>query len=516
MRAIDALDRAALANPNAVFVLQGTTAVTYAQAVALTHRIAARIQSTGVQPGTRVAFLSPNDWRGLIFMYGLWRAGLVMVPVNVRNSAAMNAAILRQHRPQAMVYHSDVSELASRVKQELPQLATWCCLDREDADLPSLQAWMAPQGSVAKEVVDDPLAPWTLYSTSGTTGASKGVMHTHLSNYVTSMDMLFSMRVHEPKRHLVVAPMTHFAGSFLFALTYTGSTHVLLDRADPALILRTIEEQRIQILFLPPTVIYMLLASDEIVSHNYSSLEHFVYAAAPMAEEKLRQAIAAFGPVMMNMYGQAEAIGPITALTPDAHMVNGKVADSAVIRSIGLPSISRQVRVMREDGQWCETGEPGEVVLRDWVSRHAYLDDDAATTLVHRHGWYHTGDVGVMDASGRITLLDRKKDVIISGGFNVYSAGIEQCLMTHPAVQEACVFGIPDEKWGEAVHAVVQLKPKLIATPEELKSLVRDQIGAVSIPKAIEFVSSLPRSATGKVLKRELRARYWKQQDRAI
>jgi len=449
-------------------------------------------------------------------MYGLWRAGLVLVPVNVRNSAAMNASILRQHRPAAMVYHSDVSELATRVKLELQGLDSWCCLDREDADLPSMQTWMAPEGSVAREVADDPLAPWTLYSTSGTTGASKGVMHTHLSNYVTSMDMLFSMRVHEPKRHLVVAPMTHFAGSFLFALTYTSSTHVLLDHADPATILREIAEQQIQILFLPPTVIYMLLASEELGRFKYESLEHFVYAAAPMAEEKLRQAIAAFGPVMMNMYGQAEAIGPITALAPEAHMDDGKPAGSTVIRSIGMPSISRQVRVMRDNGQWCEMGEPGEVVLRDWVSRHAYLDDDAATDLVHRHGWYHTGDVGVVDEVGRITLLDRKKDVIISGGFNVYSAGVEQCLMTHSAIQEACVFGIPDDKWGEAVHAVVELKPQQAASAEELKALVRDQIGAVSAPKAIEFVLSLPRSATGKVLKRELRARYWHHQDRAI
>ncbi len=516
MRAVDALDRAAHANPDAIFVLQGTAAVTYAQAVALTHRIAARVQAMGARPGTRVAFLSPNDWRGLVFIYGLWRAGLVLVPVNVRNSAAMNAAILRQHRPVAMVYHSDDAELAARVKSELPDLQSWCCLDREDAGVASMQTWMAPEGSLADDVANDPLAPWTLYSTSGTTGASKGVMHTQLSNYVTSMDMLFSMRVHEPKRHLVVAPMTHFAGSFIFALTFTGSTHVLLDRADPALILRTIEEQRIQILFLPPTVIYMLLASPELDRFKYGSMEHFVYAAAPMAEEKLRQAIGAFGPVMMNMYGQAEAIGPITALTPADHMEGELAAGSAVIRSIGWPAISRQVRVMRDDGQWCNVGEPGEVVLRDWVSNHAYLDDAAATTLVHRHGWYHTGDVGAVDAEGRITLLDRKKDVIISGGFNVYSAGVEQCLMTHASVQEACVFGIPDDKWGEAVHAVVELKPQQTASADELRALVRDQIGAVSAPKAIEFVQSLPRSATGKVLKRELRARYWQHQDRAI
>jgi acyl-CoA synthetase (AMP-forming)/AMP-acid ligase II len=516
MKAVDALDRAAQQTPGAIFVLQGTVEVTYAEAVALTHRVAARAQAMGVAPGTRVAFLSPNDWRGLIFMYGLWRAGLVLVPVNVRNSAVMNAAILRQHRPSAMVHHSEVAELAAQVRQELPALESWCCLDRTDGDTPSLDEWMAPDGSMAAEVDNDPTSPWTLYSTSGTTGASKGVMHTHLSNYVTSMDMLFSMRVFEPKRHLVVAPMTHFAGTFIFALTCTGSTHVLLDRADPALILRTIEEQKIQITFLPPTVIYMLLAAPELKRHRYDTLEHFVYAAAPMAEEKLREALSAFGPVMMNMYGQAEAIGPITALLPAEHMGGAQPAPSAVLRSIGRASISRQVRVMRDDGQWCAVGEPGEVVLRDWVNQRAYLEDEAASAQAHRFGWYHTGDVGMVDEEGRITLLDRKKDVIITGGFNVYSAGVEQCLMTHPAVQEACVFGVPDEKWGEAVHAVVELKAQGAVSVQELQALVRAQIGAVSAPKAIEFVPCLPRSATGKVLKRELRASYWKGKDRAI
>lgn len=516
MRAIDALDRAGHASPDTPFVVQGDVAVTYAQAVALTHRIAARIQALGVAPGTRVAFLSPNDWRGLLFMYGVWRAGLVLVPVNVRNSAAMNAAILRRHRPAVMVHHSEVGALAAQVRVELPSLQGWCCLDREDAGLPCLEDWMAPEGSLAADTGNDPLAPWTLYSTSGTTGASKGVLHTHLSNYVTSMDMLFSMRVHAPKRHLVVAPMTHFAGSFIFALTFTGSTHVLMDKADPGTILRTLEAERIQVLFLPPTVIYMLLASPERDRFRYSTLEHFVYAAAPMAEAPLKEAIRVFGPVMMNMYGQAEAIGPITALAPSEHLAGDAPAPSSVLRSIGGSAISRQVRVMREDGQWCDVGEPGEVVLRDWVSQAAYLDDPAASEAVHRHGWYHTGDVGAVDAQGRITLLDRKKDVIITGGFNVYSAGVEQCLMAHPAVQEACVFGIPDDKWGEAVHAVIECKPGASVDAAVLQDLVRQQLGALNAPKALEFMQVLPRSATGKVLKRELRARYWLGRDRAI
>ena len=516
MRATDALDKAGLRTPDAIFVKQGDISISYQDAVLMSHRIASKIQDMNIVPGTRVAFLSPNDWRGLIFMYGLWRAGMVLVPVNVRNSPVLNAGILRQHKPSAMVYHSHVSSLAAHVKEELHALTPWCCLDQHDGDTPSLMDWIAPPSSIAKDLPNDPLTPWTLYSTSGTTGSSKGVMHTHLSNYVTSIDMLFSMRAHEAKRHLVVAPMTHFAGSFIFALTMTGSTHVLLDKVDPLEILETIQQERIQILFLPPTMIYMLLASEKIKSFDYRTLEHFVYAAAPMAEEPLKQALGVFGPVMMNMFGQAEAIGPITSLSPIEHMQGDTPVASKVLRSIGSPAVSRQVRVMREDGQWCETGEPGEIVLRDWVSSAAYLEDEPASALVHRYGWYHTGDVGAMDQDGRITLLDRKKDVIISGGFNIYSAGVEQALMTHPSVQEACVFGIPNDKWGESVHAVLELKPGCSVEAVELQNLVKAQIGSVSSPKSLEFADKLPRSATGKVLKRELRLRYWQGRDRTI
>ncbi len=516
MRAIDALDRAASRWPQRAFLQQGSTRVTYAEAVQLTERIAARLQAEQIAPGTRVAFLSPNDWRGLIAMYGIWRAGLVLVPVNVRNSVSMNLAILQQHAPQAMLYHSEVSTLATGLRAALPQLQAWACLDRADGGAPSLMEWMAPTGARAAEVPHGPLDAWTLYSTSGTTGASKGVMHTHLSNYVSSMDMLMSMRVHEPKRHLVVAPMTHFAGSFIHALTFAGSTHLLLDSTDPAAILEAMAREQIQILFLPPTVIYALLAQPELSTHDFSRLEHFVYAAAPMATEKLREALAAFGPVMMNMYGQAEGIGPITFLEPSAHLVDQAPAAPATLRSIGHPAISRQVGVMREDGSLCTPGETGEVVMRDWVSRHAYLDNPAATDAAHRHGWYHTGDIGVQDAEGRFTLLDRKKDMIVSGGFNVYSAAVEECLMAHPAVLEACVFGIPDDRWGEAVHSMVELKPGQDASAAELQAHVRQDMGAVHAPKQIEFMSPLPRSATGKVLKRELRERYWTGRDRRI
>ena len=516
MRLIDAFDRAAALWPANAFVRQGEFESCYADSAGRTHRIAAALQREGHAPGTRIGIYTANDWRGLEAMLGVWRAGCVLVPVNVRNSVQQNAAILRTREPVLLFYHSAFAHEVEQVIAACPSIRAAVCLDRDDGQRPGLAGWMAPEGARAAEFPSNPLDPWTIYSTSGTTGASKGVAHTHLSNLVTSMDMLFSMRVFEAKRHLVVAPMTHFAGTFIFALTMTGSTHVLLPRVDPAEVLETIERERIQVTFMPPTVIYALLAHPDARARDYRSLEHFVYAAAPMAADKLKEAIAVFGPVMMNMYGQAEAIGPISYLRPEEHRPGEDETWERRLRSIGRSSLMRQVDVMREDGTLAAPGEAGEVVVRSWVTLPGYLDDPQATEQVNRHGWYHTGDVGAKDAEGYVTLLDRKKDVIITGGFNVYSVEVEQALMEHEAVLEACVIGIPDEKWGEAVHAVVELKPGRGVEAAELIELCRRRVGSVSAPKRVEFRETLPRSATGKVLKRELRDAYWAGRERRI
>lgn len=516
MRLIDAFDRAATLWPDNEFVRQGDLASRYADTAARTHRIAAALQRDGHAPGTRVGLYTANDWRGLEAMLGIWRAGGALVPVNVRNSVQQNTAILRSREPVLLFYHSAFAGEVAQVLAACPSIRQAICLDEATGDHPVLAQWMSPVGARAADFPVHPLDPWTVYSTSGTTGASKGVAHTHLSNLVTSIDMLFSMRVFEAKRHLVVAPMTHFAGTFIFALTMTGSTHVLLPRVDPGEVLAALERERIQITFMPPTVIYALLAHPAARTHDYRRLEHFVYAAAPMAADKLKEAISVFGPVMMNMYGQAEAIGPISFLRPEEHRPGEDATWERRLRSIGRASLMRQVEVLRDDGTPCAPGEAGEVAIRSWVTLPGYLDDPQATAHVNRHGWYLTGDVGARDEAGYVTLLDRRKDVIISGGFNVYSVEVEEALMQHEAVLEACVIGIPDERWGEAVHAVVELKPGCNVAAEDLIALARELVGAVGAPKRIEFRDTLPRSATGKVLKRELRDAYWAGRERRI
>jgi len=509
MRLIDFFDRAVALYPENCFVKQGETSLTYRAAADWTQRIAAALQREGYGKGSRVSLWTPNDWRGLLAIFGLFRAGCVMAPVNARNAVAQNVEILQLTGAELLFYHPAFKAEAEQAAAACPRLTTSICLH-------DLEAWMAPEGSEAAPVDHDPQDLWALYSTSGTTGKSKAVQHTHLTNLVTCMDMLHAMQVHGPAVNLVVAPMTHFAGTFLFALTVTGSTHILMERVSPPEILAAIPREGVEILFLPPTVIYMLLAEPDLAKHDYTSLKTFAYAAAPMAPDKLKQAIAAFGPVMMNMFGQAEALGPLAFLPPEDHRPDAGDIWEARLRSIGRPSIMRQMAIMGDDGGLLPPGETGEVVIRSWGVTPGYLDNPEATAEAFRHGWYHTGDIGVADAEGYITLVDRKKDMIISGGFNVYSAEVEQAILAHPAVLECAVIGVPDEKWGEAVKAVIELKPDQLVTEAAVIALVKERLGSVKAPKTVEIWPELPRNATGKVLKRQIRDRYWDGRARKI
>lgn len=510
MQLIDFFDRSAALNPNTIFVKQGAVSRTYAESYCATHRIAAALLRDGFGPSTRVGIYMPNDWRGLEAMFGLWRAGCVMVPVNARNAAEQNAQILRDSKVEVIFYHSSFALEIEHVQSICVGLRLAICVDRD------LDNWMAETDAKAPYFSPTPDDLWALYSTSGTTGKSKGVRHTHLSNLIASMDMLHALQVHGAVNHLVVAPMTHFAGSFLFALTITGSTHVLLDRTEPEIILAAIEDEQAQIIFLPPTIIYRLLASPALKNHDYSSLHRLAYGAAPMAPQKLREAIKNFGPVMTNFFGQAEGIGPICFLSPEDHRPEAGGVWEDRFTSIGKPSILRQVAVVDEDGTPQPPGMLGEVAMRSWGVMEGYENNPKATKEAFKNGWYLTGDIGVVDSCGYVTLVDRKKDVIISGGFNIYPAQVEQELLSHPEVQEAAVIGVPDPDWGEAVKAVIELRKGGVAGESDLIALCKKRLGSINAPKSVEFWEELPRNATGKVLKRQIREFYWKNMTRKI
>jgi acyl-CoA synthetase (AMP-forming)/AMP-acid ligase II len=316
--------------------------------------------------------------------------------------------------------------------------------------------------------------------------------------------------------NLAAAPMTHVGGRILFTVMYRGGTSVVLDGVDPEQIFDTIEQYGVTDLFLPPTAIYTLLDHPRVQTTDFSSLRSVAYGSAPMSIEKLKQALQTFGPVMVGGLGQTEAPMLISRLTSEDHFVDGAIAPDQRLRSVGRATPASEIAIMAEDGSLLPSGELGEIVVKgDFVSE-GYFRNPAATAEVRRDGWHLTGDIGYLDEDGFLFIVDRKKDMIITGGFNVYSAEVERVISAIPGVRDCVVIGVPDEKWGEAVKAVVQPDNGKTLEAARIIAECRERLGPVKAPKSVDFVSDLPRNANAKVSKKEVRERYWADTGRRI
>jgi fatty-acyl-CoA synthase len=346
-----------------------------------------------------------------------------------------------------------------------------------------------------------------LVGTGGTTGLPKGVMlssrNLETMTALTLMGYPFAGR----PAYLALAPLTHAAGVLCFPVMALGGRIVVMRSPDLGRFLELVEQQRITHTFLPPTLIYMLLGHEDVGTADLSSLQCFWYGAAPMSTARLEEALELIGPVMAQLFGQTEAPMMVSMLPPAEHFDPDGTVAKRRLASAGRPAPLVRVGIMdAEAGTLLATGERGEIVVRSSLVMAGYYKDPAATAAASRFGWHHTGDIGYLDADGYLFVVDRLKDMIITGGFNVYSAEVEQALMQHPAVRDCAVVGLPDEKWGERVTAVVEPKPGLEVAAPELIEFVKQRIGSVKAPKQIELWPQLPRSRVGKVLKAEVRA----------
>jgi acyl-CoA synthetase (AMP-forming)/AMP-acid ligase II len=443
---------------------------------------------------------------------------MTWLPVNARNSAQDNHYILDAFDCEVMFYQSEFEPLIAELRPTLPKIRHWICIDADAPSAPSLDTWSAGAPNTKPEVPVDMGDVVMLSSTGGTTGKPKGVMNTHRSTqtFVAHFMLACPYGADEWPVNLAAAPMTHTAGLLSLPCTARGGTVVVVTKPDPALIFKAISQHKVTEFFLPPTVIYKLLEIPGIEKVDMSSVKYLLYGAAPMSVEKLKKAIGLWGPIMAGGYGQTEAPAGIANLPPDHHFVNGKLASEERLSSVGRPNPLIRVELMNDANEILPRGETGEICVRgDLVMKGYYKQPDkTAETIIG--GWLHTGDVGHLDAEGYLHITDRKKDMIISGGFNVYPSEVEQVIWSHPAVQDCAVIGVPDEKWGEAVKAVIELNPGQSVTAEEIIALCKAKLGSVMAPKTVDFIESLPRSPVGKVLKKDLREQYWVARERKI
>jgi acyl-CoA synthetase (AMP-forming)/AMP-acid ligase II len=294
-----------------------------------------------------------------------------------------------------------------------------------------------------------------------------------------------------------------------------GGTHVIMRKFDPDELLRVIERERVSWTFLVPTMIYMLLDDPALARYDHASLRTIIYGAAPMSPDKLERALERVGPVFLQVYSQMEVANQTTTLTKDDH-VEALAGPRHRLASCGRPIAMAQVRLVDPDDADVVSGQPGEIVVRGPHMMRGYWRRPEETASAMRGGWLHTADIARADSDGYLYIVDRAKDMIISGGMNVYSVEVENALMEHPAVREACVIGAPDDKWGEAVNACVVLRDGVTLEPAELLAFCSKKLAAYSRPKAIEFVSEIPKTPYGKMDKKAIRQRYWKGQERQV
>jgi len=516
MNLIDFFDNSALAFPHRPLYIFDDRPWAYSEVSELATRIGRGLTAGGVRRETKCAVLSRNDPLAFTALLGILKARGAWVPLNPTNAADENLYITEFFDVEVLFYQKEFEAFAQLVQQRIPAVRHFICLDGPGTLGPVLADWAAMQPNVALPIPWDPDGICMLRGTGGTTGRPKGVMNTN-RNFETNIAVFLACtRFDAPPVFLACAPMTHAAGVMAF-VTIAGSGTVVIQRKfDPQEMLAAIPRYHVSSVLLPPTAIYSALSQPNVREFDYSSLRHFFYGGAPTSSAKLREAIEVFGPVMTHSYGQTEVPTCVTFMGPAEHLDEHGDLDEKRLSSCGRASPFARVALMDEQGNFVPQGTIGEIVVQGGLVMRGYYKNPEATAEVSTHGWHHTGDLAYQDEDGYFHICDRKKEMIITGGFNVYPLEVEQAVLSHPAVQDCAVVGVPDEKWGEAIKAVVELKAGCALTAEELISFCKQRLGSVKVPKSVDFVATLPRSPVGKVLRKEVRKPYWTGVDRRI
>ena len=488
---IDFFWRAAQRWPDRIAIDTPSGPIHYATLAKRVKALSAGLTALDPSLQSRVAICAGNSDDHITALLAILACGKVWVPLNPKSTHpeiqrivnitepsivildAANQALLKG-AAGAWVYTGADSDASARSINELIQL-------HEDAPQPSFEL---PLDAIQ-----------AIKFTGGTTGAPKGVMQPYrawLAN-ITNQIQVWGFDEHE--RYVVAAPITHGTSTYIVPILAQGGCHVILDGAGAEVVRTSFRERRGTVCFMPPTLVYMLMALPNASRDDYPKLRRLIYGGAPMPPEQVRKVRDFFGPVLGTTYGQTEAPQILTVMRPE------DFEDPNNWAAVGRPTWFSDVAIMSPEGELLPTGEIGEVVARGDLLMNGYwrMPEKTAETIIN--GWLHTGDRGLIDKRGFLYLKDRLKDIVITGGFNVYPVDVENALSQHPAVHECLVFGLPDEKWGETVQAAVQLHPGQKTDEAELIAFVRNLLGPVQTPKHVHFYESLPRSNVGKLLK---------------
>jgi len=501
------IDWPAACHPDATAVVFDGEPTSFREFDARVNRLAHGLLRLGLSRGARIGVLLPNRPVCMEAFFAIQKAGLALVPLNARHGAAEHAWVLQDAGAEALVFARELAETVSAVRARVPGLRTllvagggWPgALPLEDLERGQ------PDGEPDVDVDEDDLE--RIHYTSGTSGRPKGVVITHGQSYHRLVQILINLDqpIGPGDVNLNVGPLTHAAGLMFTAYYVRGATNVILDRFDPEAVLAAIERLRVTSVLLVPSMLVRMLRVPGLERRDLRSLRRIWYGTAPMPLVPLREALRIFGPILRQNYGMSEASQPLTFLGPEDHVTDGPEAVVRRLASAGRPALGVDLKVVDGDGRPVKPGEVGEIVYRSRHLFREYWRRPDETARAFRDGWFLSGDVATVDEDGYVYIVDRKHDLIISGGFNIYPREVEEAILGHPAVAEVAVVGVPDEEWGEAVKAVCVLKAGARATAEEIVAACRERLAGYKKPRIVEFAAELPKNAYGKVERRRLR-----------
>jgi len=490
-------------------VFEGRT-LTHRQFGERAFRLAHALVALGVGPGDRVAVLAQNCPEYMEAYAAAELGGWTTVTVNYRLTPSEISYILADSAPKALIAEAD---LLARVEPAARGALAHILTIGEGGSYEQALAGAAPAD--ARMPVGPDATAFLIY-TSGTTGRPKGVMLSHGGQMQSARISALEGQVRPTDRFVLVMPLYHIGARNLWLMNSLFGCPIILHRAfRPTEFMASVRDHLATATLLAPTMLNDLLDAGGSRA-TLPSLRKIIYSAAPMPERLLRRAIAAFGPIFTQVYGMTESGGPGCTLHAHQHVVEGPAEAVRRLRSAGQPMIGCDVETRRPDGSPCAVGEPGEIVIRSDALMTGYWRNEAATRETLRGGFLHTGDIGEIDAHGFVYVVDRLKEMIVSGGENIYSREVENALMGHPGVLEAAVVGAPDPRWGEAVVAFVVKRPGHDVTSEAIIEHCRQAIAAYKRPREVRFIEALPKLPNGKVEKFKLRAPLWVGHDRVI